>query len=105
MDSDLCLSSGSHACLDNPHNVFMEERPHGYWEITKQEAKDILKQCHQSGLIHTVVGCRQDFYAICNCCSCCCVPYRLNKKYGIGNAFVRKGNIVEEVRERLSSPR
>ncbi len=76
-------------------NIFMEEKPHAYREITKDEAKDILKQCHQNGLIHTLLKCREEFYAICNCCSCCCVPLRLNKKYGIGNALVRKSNIVE----------
>lgn len=85
-------------------NVFMEERPHDYREITKQEAKDVLKQCHQSGLIHTILKCRQDFYAICNCCSCCCVPLRLSKEYGIGNALVRRDNIVRELKERQLSP-
>lgn len=83
-------------------NMFIEERPQDYREITKEEAKHILKQCHESGLIHTILRCRQDFYAICNCCSCCCVPLRLTQKYGIGNALVRKGNIVEELRERQS---
>lgn len=80
-------------------NVFMGERPHDYREITKQEAKDILKQCHQRGLIHTIVKCRQDFYAICNCCSCCCVPLRLSKKYGIGNALTKSDEIVQEFKE------
>ena len=84
-------------------NIFMEERPHEYREITTQEAKDILNQCHQNGLIHTLVRCRQDFYAICNCCSCCCVPLRLKKEYGIGNALIRSDNIVQEFKEhRLS---
>ena len=86
-------------------NIFIEERPQDYRVITKEEAKDILKQCHESGLIHTILKCRQDFYAICNCCSCCCVPLRLTQKYGIGNALVRKGNIVEELRERQFSQR
>jgi hypothetical protein len=86
-------------------NIFMEERPHDYWEITKQEAKDILKRCHESGLIHTIVRCRQDFYAICNCCSCCCVPVRLSKQYGIGNALIRKGDIIGELKERQFSQR
>ncbi len=80
-------------------NIFMEERPYDYREITKQEAKDILRQCHQSGLIHTIVKCRQDFYAICNCCSCCCVPLRLNKKYGIGNALKKSDDIISEFKE------
>ena len=82
------------------HNIFIEERPHDYEEITKGQAREILRQCHVNGLIHTIIKCHQDFYAICNCCSCCCVPLRLNKQYGIGNALVRKSNIVEEVKER-----
>jgi hypothetical protein len=81
-------------------NVFIEERPHNYREITIQEARDVLRQCHQRGLIPTIVKCRQDFYAICNCCSCCCVPLRLSKKYGIGNALGRSADIVREFRER-----
>ncbi len=80
-------------------NTFIEARPHDYRDITKQEAKDILRQCHQKGLIHTIIKCRQDFYAICNCCACCCVPLRLNKKYGIGNALARSKDIVREFRE------
>ncbi len=77
-------------------NVFTEERPHDYHELSKEQAKKILEQCHSKGLLHTIIKCRNDFYAICNCCSCCCVPYRLNKEYGIGNALVRKNNIVDE---------
>ena len=79
-------------------NIFMVERPNDYREITKQEAKNILEQCNQRGLIHTIVKCRDHFYAICNCCTCCCVPLRLNKQYGIGNALVRDINIVEKVK-------
>jgi hypothetical protein len=82
-------------------NIFMEERPHDYREITRQEARDILKQCHESGLIHTIIKCQQGFYAICNCCSCCCVPLRLSKRFGIGNALVRKDNIVLELQEHM----
>ena len=80
--------------------VFAEERPHDYREITRDEAKDVLRDCHQRDLIHTIIRCRQDYYAICNCCSCCCVPLRLNKQYGIGNALVRNSNIVQEFTER-----
>jgi hypothetical protein len=115
VDSAEGLSLGPCACravfrnCDNPinteimvglsRNEFIEERPQDYREITKQEAKDILRQCHQRGLIHTLIKCRQDFYAICNCCSCCCVPLRLSKKYGIGNALIRSDDIVREFKE------
>lgn len=81
-------------------NVFMEEHPHDYREISKETAKDILKECHRRGLIHTIVKCRKDFYAICNCCACCCVPLRLNRNYGIGNALKRSDDIVQRFRKR-----
>jgi len=84
-------------------NVFVTERPHDYREITKEEAKSILERCHQNGLIHTIVKYRHKFYAICNCCACCCVPLRLNKQYGIGNALIRDSNIVEEFKKQLQN--
>ncbi len=115
VDSSAGLALGPCTCrtvfrnCDNPinaeimvglsRNVFIEERPHDYQEITKQEAKDVLRQCHQRGLIHTIVKCRQDFYAICNCCSCCCVPLRLGKEYSIGNAITRSDDIIREFKE------
>ncbi len=84
-------------------NPFIEMRPQDYREITREEAKDILKQCHQNGLIHTIIECKKHFYAICNCCTCCCVPLRLNKKYGISNALARSDDIVAEFKQRLHS--
>ena len=82
-------------------NIFVREKEHDYREISKEEAKKILEQCHQNGLLHTIVKYRNKFYAMCNCCSCCCVPLRLNKKYGIGNALIRDGNIVEIFKKQL----
>jgi hypothetical protein len=104
-----CTCRAVFANCDNPKNaeimvglnqtIFIDARPDDYREITKQEAKNILRECHQSGLIHTIVKCRQDFYAICNCCSCCCVPLRLNREYGIGNALSKNNGIIEEFKE------
>ena len=71
----------------------------GSREISKEEARELLQDCRQRGLIHTTIKCRGDFYAICNCCTCCCVPLRLSKQYGIGNALVRHHDIVQEFRE------
>jgi hypothetical protein len=114
VDSSTGLALGPCTCrkvfrnCDNPinteivvglnRNIFMEERPHDYREITKQEAREILKQCHDKGLLHTIVRCRQDFYALCNCCTCCCVPLRLKKNYGIGNALIRVDDIVQKIK-------
>ncbi|MBI2847826.1 MAG: ferredoxin-like protein [Chloroflexi bacterium] len=82
-------------------NVFIEDRPNDYREISKEEARGILAQCHRSGLVHTIVKCRENLYAICNCCACCCVPLRLSKKYGIGRALNRTDSIVREFREQV----
>jgi len=79
-------------------NVFIEDRPEDYREITRDEAREILRQCHERGLVHTIIKCREDYYAICNCCSCCCVPLRLSKQYGIG-ALTRSEDIVGQFRE------
>lgn len=76
--------------------TFKASRPADHREITKEEARAILKQCHEKGLIHTIIKCREDFYAICNCCACCCVPLRMSKKYGIGGALTRHPDIVGE---------
>jgi hypothetical protein len=80
-------------------NVFFEEHPQEYRIITREAAKDVLKECHKRGLIHTIIRCREDYYAICNCCTCCCVPLRLSKQYGIGNAVKRHADIVGEFKK------
>lgn len=72
-------------------------------EITREEAGQILRESHQRGLIHTIIKCHGDFYAICNCCSCCCVPLRLSKQYGIGKVLVRHKDIVREFEEYQAS--
>jgi len=71
--------------------------------VEKEEAKTIVKNCNDHGLIHTLVKCRQSYYALCNCCRCCCVPLRLSKDYGIGKALVRDINIIEQFKEALSN--
>ena len=89
--------------LGPTRHIFMEHMPHDSHEITREEAREILRDCHRRGLIHTVIKCKDDFYAICNCCSCCCVPLRLSKQYGIGNALVRHKDIVQEFKEYQAS--
>ncbi|MFH1651955.1 MAG: ferredoxin-like protein [Chloroflexota bacterium] len=98
-----------HQC-DNPVNVelllgperhiFMRDMPADSREISKAEARAILEDCHRRGLVHSIIRCRHEFYAICNCCSCCCVPLRMKKQYGIGAALERHPDIVAEFRAR-----
>jgi len=88
----------SEIMVGTSQSVFIEQRPGKYRQISGDEAKDVLQQCHDQGLVHTIIKCRQDFYAICNCCSCCCVPLRLRRDYGIGNAAQRVDGIIDRFR-------
>jgi len=70
-----------------------------FLKLSRQEAKDIMKRCHDEKLLHTLIKCRGNYYALCNCCTFCCVPYRLLKDYGIGSALTRKKDIVDRFKK------
>jgi hypothetical protein len=89
--------------LGPSRHVFLEAMPRDSQEISREKAGEILKDSQRRGLIFTIVKCREDFYAICSCCSCCCVPLRLSKQYGIGEVLVRHKDIVQEFREYQTS--
>jgi ferredoxin len=50
-------------------------------EITKQEAREIIKKTEADGLVHKTFHEKQDIekdeYAICNCCKCCCGTFEM----------------------------
>ncbi len=86
-------------------HVFLKSMPHDAREVSREEATELLRDCHKRGLIQTIIKCKGDFYAICNCCSCCCVPLRMSKLYGIGDALRRHKDIIGEFRDYLASYR
>jgi len=85
--------------LGPTRHIMLEAMPEDSREITREQAVEILRDSQRRGLMLSVVKCRGDYYAICSCCSCCCVPLRLSKQYGIGEALVRHKDIVKEYRE------
>ena len=50
-------------------------------EISGEEAKRILKECEEAGLVHKFFHEKNDLereeFAICNCCKCCCGTFEL----------------------------
>ena len=70
-------------------DVFTDVRKDEYESISKEEAFRIIDECKEKGLIQMLLRCRNDMYALCNCCTCCCVPLRLKKDYGIKNVVCR----------------
>ena len=87
--AELAISTGA--------DILPEVRPDDFHYISIEEAKDVLRQCQQYGLIPTLLKCEGDFYAICNCCNCCCVPLRLNRNYNIKSALIKDKTIIEEL--------
>ena len=77
------------------YNVFTEVRTDEYEEITKEEAKKIIDDCSKRRLVQSLMKCRDDVYAICNCCPCCCVPLRLRRDYGIKNVWSKDKSVLD----------
>ncbi|MDY6844417.1 MAG: ferredoxin-like protein [Thermodesulfobacteriota bacterium] len=74
--------------------VFSAFSPSNPRKITHEEAKRIILDCHEKHLLHTLIRCKENYYALCNCCSCCCVPLRLMNDYGIMHSLIRKKDIL-----------
>jgi ferredoxin len=91
-----CRCRLSHQACDHPlktdivmrtgYNAWTKAFPTDYRPITKDEAKSIVTTCHQNHMFHMVfVHCPVNLYneyVICNCCTCGCVPYIINRDLG-----------------------
>lgn len=67
----------------NVQTVF-EEWPPQRRKISKEEAKEIIRECEKLGLVHTTWNTNErTAYMICNCCSCCCTMLRGVADYGV----------------------
>lgn len=78
-------------------DVFTDTRKDEFTKISKEEAWNIIDECSRLGLIQTLLRCRDEAYSICNCCTCCCVPLRLRRDFGVRDALSRDKNIVKSL--------
>lgn len=85
--------------LGPSRHILLEAMAGDARETTREKALEIIRDSHHRGLILTIIKCRRDFYAICSCCFCCCVPLRLSRQYGIGKVLTRHKDIVREFKE------
>jgi NAD-dependent dihydropyrimidine dehydrogenase PreA subunit len=56
-------------------DFILEHRPESAQRLTREEALDLLEAEHQRGHVHSAWfkdAMLNRFYAICNCCKCCC---------------------------------
>lgn len=82
-------------------DVFSKIKPDGFISISRVKAKEILRECNAKKLMHSLMKCDEHFYAICNCCTCCCVPLRLRQQYKINAALIRDTHVVEIFKNNL----
>jgi len=66
-------------------NFLVDHKPNTSIRLTKEQALAKLEEFHEMGLVHNAwfKSCLKDqFYAICNCCSCCCLGFE-SMKWGV----------------------
>ena len=91
-----CRCRASHGACDHPLETDIVIRtgvaawsrafPRDYRPIDGREAKAIVARCRDLGMwqmvfVHCPVN-QENEYVICNCCTCGCVPYILNREVG-----------------------
>jgi len=91
--TDVCMIVGDGAFV-------VEHHPQRARRVTQEEALDVLQAEHERGHVHTAYfkdACDNRFYAICNCCSCCCGGLEAMVKYGV--PMVASSGYVAQVDE------
>ncbi len=65
-------------------------------ELSKEEARQMLLDCEEAGLVHVAMNKTHAGHFICNCCSCCCQTFPLMITDGLNicdpSRFVAKVN-------------
>jgi len=67
-------------------DFILEHNPKSSRRLTREEALDLLEAEHERGHLHSAWfkdACLNRFYAICNCCKCCCGGIKAMTKYGV----------------------
>jgi len=80
----------------------LEHHPNRSRLVSQQEALEILAAEHERGHVHTAYfkdACDNKFYAICNCCSCCCGGIEAMMAHAV--PMVASSGYVAEVDQKL----
>jgi len=96
-----CLPDPMEVCLivGDPAASFIAEHNPKYRKISQEEAITVLEDAHRRGEVHSAyfkkhLGNR--FYAICNCCSCCCFGVKMfNLMQGQSKSIGPSGYVAE----------
>jgi len=102
-----CLPAPMEGCIyvGEPFASFMVEHARNCRRISQQEAVEILQDCHERGFVHSAYFKKDHgrrFYAICNCCSCCCGGIQLMNMIGGAITNIASSGYVAEVSDECS---
>lgn len=72
-------------------------------ELTREEARELVRRLDREGLMHT--GGPHDWQekgpgVVCNCCSCCCYPFRAASKLGTKGKWPRSRYVASYNRDK-----
>jgi ferredoxin len=93
---DVCMFVG------DPGASFIAEHNPKYRKISQEESVAILEAEHQRGHVHCAYFKREmgnRFFAICNCCSCCCVGVQMWNLLGGTIPILAPSGLVATVEE------
>ncbi len=79
--TQVCMVVGA-----GPVSFVLEHNPQSSRRLTHEEALELLRVEHERGHVHSAWfkdAMQGRFYAICNCCKCCCGGIRNMKEYGM----------------------
>lgn len=80
-------------------DFLLDHKPDASRRISREEALSLLEQFHAQGLVHAAwfKDCIKDqFYVICNCCTCCCLGFETRS---IGIKQIAPSGFVASVNE------
>ena len=82
--------------------VVLEHNPQSSRRLTQSEALELLREEHERGHLHSAWFkdvLLNRFYAICNCCKCCCAGIEAMRKYD--TPMLASSGYVAQVDEKL----
>ncbi len=83
------LGKGCDAPKHNCLSFSMVDRKPQKYDISKEEAINLIKEAEDAGLVHSVSNVVNGLHYICNCCGCCCGVLRGINDWGIENSMAR----------------
>ena len=87
-------------CLQLGTNAELMEREFGGKKVTKEEAKELMKQSAELGLVLATDNTAKFTNVICSCCECCCGIIRGLTKFDNPRA-IAKANFISTINEEL----